>query len=327
MKTFVCVFLASVSLASASIQAERNELEVSVEEVLPQDEGPSVQEFYGYMQEALEDKDWWAVIDFAEIVLYNFSDSPFVQEIPFHIGKAYYELKQHELANNSLTEYLKKSLSPKHFEDAIEMKFSIAEFYREGGKKRLFGSHKLPAILSAEEDAIQIYDEVITTLPHDELAAKALLGKAELQATLDDFKPSVETLQTLIRRFPKHELAAESFLRINKVYLQQCKVDHLDPDLLELAEMNLRKFKLAFPREVRLQQAESAFRELQEMFAQNLLETGVFFQKRKQNEASMIYYSKIVAKYPGSKAALEAKNRMSSLPTKEANSKVDHQNA
>jgi hypothetical protein len=39
------------------------------------------------------------------------------------------------------------------------MKFAIAEFFREGGKMRLFGSHKLPAIMPAREDALKIYDE------------------------------------------------------------------------------------------------------------------------------------------------------------------------
>lgn len=294
--------------------------ENSVAEVQPQDvemQTPSVQEFYSYLQEAVDDEDWWSVIDFGEIVLYHFPESPFSQEIPFSIGLAYYHLKQHELANIALSEYLNKSTSPKHFEEAIEMKFAIAEFFRTGGKKRLFGSHKLPAIVPAREDALKIYDEVITTLPHHDIAIRALLGKAEIQVDFEDFKPGIETLQLLIRRFPKHDLAAEGYLQINKIYLKQCQAQHLDPNLLDLAEVNLQKFQLAFPREPRVAEATAAMEEMKELYAKNLLETGQFFQKRKQNDASKIYYSKVIAKYPDTHAADDAREKLAKLQTKE----------
>ena len=289
-------------------------------EVQPQDveaQAPSVQEFYAYMQEAVDDEDWWSAIDFGEIVLYHFPDSPFSQEIPFLIGMAYYRLNQFELANTALGEYLKNSTSPKRFEDAIEMKFAIAEFFRGGGKKRLFGSHKLPAIMPAREDALKIYDEVITTLPHHDISIRSLLGKAEIQVDFEDFKPAIETLQLLIRRFPKHDLAAEGFLQINKIYLKQCQAQHLDPNLLDLAEVNLQKFQLAFPREPRLTDAVAALQEMKELYAKNLLETGLFFQKRKQNDASIIYFSKVIAKYPDTHAADDAREKLAKLQTKE----------
>ena len=304
----LCAFVTISSLAFSQ--------EVPVEEVLPQDvvaQEPSVQEFYSYMQEAIDDEDWWSAIDFGEIVLYHFPESPFGQEIPYLIGMAYYHLQQYELANEALSEYLKKSTSPKHFEEAIETKFTIAEFFRQGGKKRLFGSHKLPAILPAREDALKIYDEVITTLPHHDISIHALLGKAEIQAYNEDFKPSIETLQLLIHRFPKHDFAAEGFLQINKVYLQQCKVEHLDPNLLDLAEVNLHKFTLAFPREPRLADAQAALKEMKELYAVNLLETGEFFQRRKQSDASIIYFSKLIAKYPDSDSAAIARTKLEAL--------------
>ncbi len=293
--------------------------EQPVVEVQPQDvesTAPSVQEFYSYMQEAIDDEDWWSAIDFGEIVLYHFPESPFNQEIPFLIGMAYYRLNQYELANTALSEYLKKSVSPKHFEDAIEMKFTIAEFFRTGGKKRLFGSHKLPAIMPALEDALKIYDEVITTLPHHDIAIRALLGKAEIQVYYDDFKPAVETLQLLIHRFIKHDLAAEGYLQINKIYLKQCQAQHLDPNLLDLAEVNLQKFQIAFPREPRLADATAALGEMKELYAKNLLETGKFFQKRKQNDASIIYFTKVLAKYPETHAADAARDRIANLQMK-----------
>ena len=283
------------------------------EDLVFDSEGPGATEFNQYLQEALADKDWWAVIDYADVLAYHFPTSPFVQETAYLMGFAFFQMGQYEHANESLSAYLTHSSQHSHFEEAIQMKFEIAEAFHKGKRKRLFGSHKMPAWLPAKEDAIAIYDEVISTVPHSELASKSLLAKADIQAELYDFKSSVETLSQLIRRFPKEEGAAEAYLQINKVYLSQCKNTSLDLDLLDLANVNLRKFRLAFPREPRLEEAEQILSETEELFAQNLYETGRFFERTGKPSASVLYYNKVVSKYPLTKAAASAKEKLDVL--------------
>lgn len=302
MKKFVFALLASFSVLTA--------LE---EEDLNWDEGPSVQEYNSALQQAISLGDWWRVIDYANIISYNFPTTPFAQEISYIIGEAYYKLDQLEYANEAFTAYLNHAAAPKHFEEAIEYKFNIAERFAAGEKKRLFSSPKMPAWVPAKEDSIAIFDEVIAGLPHSEFAIKALLSKARVQSYFEDFKPSLETLDLLIRRFPKHELAAEAYLEKERVYLMQCQAKNLDPDVLDMAEVNLRKFHLAFPREPRFAESEKLFSEMQEIFAQNLLETGAFFEKTKKIPASKIYYNKVVAKYPKTQAAAVALEKLSYL--------------
>jgi outer membrane assembly lipoprotein YfiO len=287
------------------------------EDLVFDSEGPGATEYNNYLQEALADQDWWAVIDYADILAYHFPVSPFVQETAYLMGYAYFQMGQYEHANESLSAYLNHSSSHSHFEEAIQMKFEIAEAYHNGKRKRLFGSHKMPAWLPAKEDAIEIYDEVISTMPHSELAAKSLLAKADILAELEDYKPSIETLSQLIRRFPKDEAAAEAYLQINRVYLSQCKNTSLDLDLLDLANVNLRKFRLAFPREPKLEEAEKIFANTEELFAQNLYETGRFFERTNKPSASVIYYNKVVSKYPQTKAAASAKEKLDVLAKNE----------
>lgn len=282
-------------------------------ELIWDDEGESVLEFNTYLQEAIEDQDWWAVIDYAELISYHFPQSPFAEETAFLIGEAYFKMDQLELANEAFSSYLSHVVSPKRFEDAVQYKFTIAEQFKNGVKKPLFGSHKLPKIVSGKEDAVQIYDDVITTFPHHEMAVRALLGKAQVQAELEDFKPSLETLDLLIRRFPKHELAASAYLQKSHVYLMECQERSLDPALLDLADVNLNKFRLAFPRESRISQAEEELLQMKEIFAQHLFDTGKFFEKTKKIPASIIYYSKVIAKYPETKAASRAKVKLEDL--------------
>lgn len=275
--------------------------------------GPSVQEYNSALQQAISAGKWWDVIDYAEIISYNFPTSPFAQEASYLMGEAYYKLGEFESANECFTAYLNHVASPRHFEEAIEYKFNIAEQFANGTKKRLFGSVKMPAWVPAKEDSIEIYDEVIASLPHSDIAAKSFLSKARIQAYTEDFKPSIETLDLLIRRFPKHELAAEGYLEKSRVYLAQCQIESLDPDVLDLTEVNLRKFRLAFPRDPKLEEAEKIFSQMQEMFAQSLFETGCFFEKTKKTPASLIYFNKVIAKYPKTEAAAASREKIEML--------------
>jgi outer membrane protein assembly factor BamD (BamD/ComL family) len=303
MKKFV--FVAFFAFSSLSALEE--------EELTWENKGPSVQEYNSYLQDAIAAQDWWKVVDYAALISYNFPTSPFAQETAFIMGEAYYNLEQFEYSNQCFTSYLNHALSPKHFEEAIQYKFTIAEKFGSGTKKRLFGSHKMPAWLSAKENALEIYEEVVAALPHADISAQALLNKAKIQAEFEDFKPSIESLDLLIRRFPKSDLAAEAFLEKSRVYFQQCQGQNLDPDVLDLADVSLRKFHLTFPREPRLAEAEKIFQDMQEIFAKNLFETGQFFERTKKIPASIIYYTKVIAKYPDTQTAAIAREKLEIL--------------
>src|SRR5579872_324275 len=170
----------------------------------------SAQEHFSTLMRAHENKNWKQLIDEASLLMTTFPSSPFAQEALFYLGVGYFHFNDFEIANQHFSNYLKKQATPKHFEEAIEFKFSIAEKYQEGAKKHIMGWGIMPQWVPAQEDAIAIYDEVITALPHHELGAKALFGKAKLLMQDEDYKASIETFQTLIRRFPKSPLAPES---------------------------------------------------------------------------------------------------------------------
>lgn len=276
----------------------------------------SAQDHYHSMMDAHEKKEWKELIKQATILNDNFQTSPFGQEAVFYLGIGHFHLEDLELANKHFSSYLKRQVTPKHFEEAIQHKFTIAEKFHLGGKKHLFGMETLPQWMPAKDDALTIYEEVITALPHHDLAAQAYFGKAKLQLENEDYKASIETYQMLIRRFPKHPLAIESYIGIEQVYFGQSQEEYPDPDLLDLAEINLRKFKENFPSEEKYTLAENIFTQMRSLYAGNLYETAKFFQKTKKNNAAAIYYKKIIAKYPETQAAIASKKRLEMLEKK-----------
>jgi outer membrane protein assembly factor BamD (BamD/ComL family) len=273
----------------------------------------SVQECFAKATDAYGRKAWEELVQHSLIVVKNFPTTPFSQEATFYLGVGYFHLRDYELSNKQFSSYLKRQTTPRHFEEAIQYKFDIAERFQQGAKKHLMGWETMPKWAPAKEDAVAIYDEVITALPHHDLGARALYGKAKLLVIDQDYKAAIEAYQTLIRRFPKNSLAAEAYLGIGEIYLTQCQAEYPDPDFLDLAQINLRKFHQEFPGEKRVAQAEKAIVSMKEIYAQSLYETGQFFERTKKPNASLIYYSKVLSNYPETKIASQAQDRLKTL--------------
>jgi outer membrane protein assembly factor BamD (BamD/ComL family) len=271
----------------------------------------SVQEHYSAAMEAYGKENWDELIRHSVIVIRNFSSSPFAGEVCFFLGVGYFQTGEYEFSNRFLTKYLKNLATPRNFEEAIQLKFRIAEKYHHGARKHVLGVENLPKWVPAREEAVAIYDEVITALPHHELAARALFGKARLLLEIGEFKSSIETFQVLIRRFPKHPLAAESYIGIGEVYLVQAQKEYPDQDFLDLAEINLRRFRHDFPGEEKLCLGEKMFLEMKEVYASDFYDTARFYERTDKPQAAYLYYTRILAKYPETKVCELVHRRLS----------------
>jgi outer membrane protein assembly factor BamD (BamD/ComL family) len=306
--------LFSTPIASYAAYTFKNGKLIKSEEVATM----SVQEHYSAAIDAHQQENWEELIHHCVIVIKNFASSPFAQETYFYLGVGYFHTGEFEFSNRFLTKYLKKQAALKYFEEAIQYKFEIAEKYRKGARKHILGMENMPKWVPARNEAIAIYDEVITALPHHELAAQALFGKAKLLLKDEEYKSSIEAYHTLIRRFPKHPLAAESYIGVCEVYLAQSQAEYPDQDFLDLSEINLRKFRMNFPGDEKIAVAEKMLLDMKEVYASDLYDTGRFYERTNKAQAAYIYYTRILAKYPGTKVSEFANKRLSRMNIKPA---------
>lgn len=279
----------------------------------------SAQDHHSNVLELYQSKNWKALEKESLIVLKNFAPSPFARDATYFLGVAYFYQDDFEMANYQFTDYLTSQSTPKYFEEAIQYKFEIAEQFRGGARKHLMGFKSMPKWLGASSEAISIYDEVISALPHHNLAAHSYFGKAQVYVKKEDWRSSIESYQTLIRRFPKHPLAVESFIGIGEVHLKQSQSQYPDPDYLDLAELNLRKFRSSFPNEEKLSVAEKNYAHMRDQYALDLFETARFYERTNKWGAAKIYYTKIVNKYPHSYVAEKSHKRLDAVQEK-----IDH---
>lgn len=272
---------------------------VDVEEVatLP------VEEHYRLGIEAYNDCLWETALHNFRAIVCSYPNANCTLDCYFYQGVCYFYLDELDFANEAFSLYLKKQNNPKFFEETIEYKFYIAERFRCGARKRFFGTKQLPKWASGRGLGLQIYDEVICSLPAHDLAARALYYKGVLLWEDDAFRESIDSFQALIRRFPKHELAPDSYLAIADVYVEQSCSEFQNPDLLALATINLRKFSRDFPRDERIELVEERVQWMKESFARGLYEIGRFYERKGEPEAAAIYFSKAIKDFPDTEIA------------------------
>lgn len=262
---------------------------------------------------ALEHKDWHEASYQFNIVTVNFPETTYGQDAYFYLGVSYYELGDFEWANEAFSQYLKCNQNPKLFEEAVTYKLAIANQFRDGAKTRFFGWKSMPQWMPSESLAIEIYDEVIASMPCHDIAATALYTKARYLWTQRDYEESIGVYQQLIRRFPKHELAPQSYLAISKIYLEQSQSDIQNPDILAFEQINLKRFSQEFPREELVAEVEKDLMEMKECFAKSLFETGQYYERVDRIGASIIYYQNAIDQFPDTVIAKRCQSRLNWL--------------
>lgn len=257
-------------------------------------------------------ENWRKASNEFEKLIYFFPASETAAEASFYLGICYYEMNELDFANTEFSAYLKTTSHPEFFEQAIFYKYWIAEKLKTS-KRRPFKYRYLPKWLPGQSLALEVYDEIVMTVPNHELAVCALFSKAELLQKMREYRESIETYQTLIRRFPRHELTPDSYLRISQAYYQLSQIEFQNPDLLGLAELNARKFKEDFPRDERVETAEKYSLLITEVYAQGLCSVGQFYERTHHPEAAAIYYQSAIEDYPNTKVAAYCRCRLNHL--------------
>lgn len=311
-KTFYTLMIAAAALTAGSASAAPK---IYAGKMRDADLVPSLplEEHWQRAVKAYEEGDNREAVKHFNVLSVNSADSPEGQSANYYLGLCYYERQEYDWANEAFTRYIKGHGEPEHFEEAIRYKFAIAEHLRGGAKRRFYGTKHLPRWADGKRQALDIYDEVIVAMPLSDYAARALYAKGCLQKELQRYKDAVESLQAVVKRFPKHEMAPEAYLEINQVYLDQCKTEFQNPDLIAFAEMNVRRFRRDFPKEPRIRDAEQDVMRTKEVYAQGLYDIGIFYEKVKEPLASVIYYDKTVREFPETAVASKCRFRLSKL--------------
>ncbi len=277
-----------------------------------------IEEHYNAGVASIQAKKWDEAIKHFRIITISFPKAELTQKAHYFLGIAYYEVDDLEMANQKLSEYLQISaLSSQknslYFLQAFKYKLAIAERYQRGEKGRLFHHGKMPKWRPAQEDALEIYNEIINTLANNDLVAKALICKGLLLKKEKEYKEAIQTFQTAIKKFPKSATALQAYVLIAKTYLKQCRHEMQNADLLGLSQLNSKKLTADFPKAKEAKLIAQYIKEMSELYAQSLYETGELYERKSHPKAAVLYYHIAVHKFPDTQAATLCHERLTHL--------------
>ncbi len=286
----------------------------------------SEEEKFAALKSSYEGKEWVEVLSATEGMIAAFPESVFLKEIHFFRAVAYFHQNDPDLSNRYLSSFLEIEGNSRYFEEAVKYKYFIAEKFENGFYGHLFGVAALPKLESMWETAYQLYDEVIMILPRSEMATKALFRKAAMYRTDEMFDESIDTYANLIRRFPRDALAQQAYVEIVKVYRAQLKALYLDPKCYELALSNKKKFDIEYPSSPLKIEMEEVVADIVNFFAEDVYKSALYFDKKKNPESCMMYLKTLISKYPTSKYAPLAMQKLTAyeLTSDKMKKKIDH---
>lgn len=270
----------------------------------------SASDYYQKFIHAIESQNYkWAEY-YGTTLLSAYPKSQFFTEVCFAMGKMYFAQQKLDLANSFFSECINKQEVSKNFNEVFKYKLQIAQEYERGVRKPLFQSKLAPNWSSGKEESLQICEEIIMSLPKDNLAAEALFCKSQILLSKKKYQDSIHTLEKLIDRFPNHSLALQGYIQIGKIYLLQTSKQFPDPDHLELARINLEKMQTSFPNDSKVEELKELFNQMESLFAERLFIVAKHYDLMKKPESAAIYYSAIIQEYPNTEQAKVSKNLM-----------------
>jgi len=278
----------------------------------------SFDQLYTNLQDSLDRQDLKRAKQSAESIVDAYNDHPMCSEVYYQLATLYLKDGEYELALEAVEQYLKKDATLRFYEEAYRIKLEVAHRFAKGFRKHVAGWKLLPKWMPAQEEALDLYDEIQGAVPRSEIAAEALFAKGSLQLHLGDHKSSLDTFQIFLKKFGQHPLAPHAHIKIGDIYITNTKNQINDDSFLALERLNFQRFKDNFPSDPRLRIAEGQIKALEELLAEGMYEIAAYYKRTKRPDAALLYYTQVVTLYPKSVVAHKAINTIQYLRGKYA---------
>ncbi|WP_201456562.1 tetratricopeptide repeat protein [Chlamydia sp. 17-3921] len=269
----------------------------------------SAEEYFSQGQEFLQNKNYRKALLCFGIILHHFPTDPLHTQAIALAGECYFKQSQPDLADKMFSAYLQKP-DAEYSEELFSMKYSIAESFSQGKRKHLFLMEGFPKLENADEDALRIYDEVLTAFPNKDLGAQALYSKAILLIIKKDLMNAEKILKKLTQQFPSHPLSSQAFVKLSEIYLQQAQKEPHNVHYLSLAHLNEETMKKQHPTHPLNLTVAKNVQAMCERYASGLYATGRFYEKKKKPSAAIIYYNTARESYPQTSLVAKCNKRL-----------------
>ena len=237
-----------------------------------------------------------------------YPDSELSPEAQFQIGELYEARGDYERASKEYQKVVSNWRSSELFDKVVEKQYEIADrFYREEvkrlGRFRPFRGRYI-------RKAIRIYELVIENAPFGAPAAQAQYRIADCYFTLRQYLEATYEYQKVLDEYPASDWAGQAMHGLAMCYYKQALPAEYDQTIARKAIEQFRLFTGMYPDDPRTKEAAERIAELREEMARQQLVIARFYERVEKPDSARVYYRIVVAKYAGTRAANEAREKL-----------------
>ena len=237
-----------------------------------------------------------------------YPDSDLCPEAQFQVGQLYEAMGDYERASKEYQKVIANWRASNLFDKVIAKQYEIADrFYQQElarlGRFRLLRGRYL-------RKAIHIYEQVIEDAPFGPAAAQAQYRIAECYFALGQYLEATYEYQKVLDEYPSSEWAGQAMYGLGMCYCKQALPAEYDQTLAHKAIEQFELFGEMYPDDPKTDEAGARIAELREEIARQQLVIARFYEKVEKPDSAQIYYRIVVAKYPNTDAAAEARAKL-----------------
>jgi outer membrane protein assembly factor BamD (BamD/ComL family) len=214
--------------------------------------------------------------------------------------------KDYHKAHLTLQEFLNQFAGMGLTSEALRLEFVIAETYLAGAKRKVMG---LP-LLSGEDLAFGILDEISVDYPEAELAELAIKTKADYLFRKGEHSLAELEYSRLLREFPQSRYHQFCFRRSAEAALASFQgIDYDDTALIE-AEERYRDYQRAYPAAAQHEGVDLILDGIREARAEKEFTVGQYYERTDHLRSAVFHYDLIRQRWPDTLAATKATSRL-----------------
>lgn len=189
---------------------------------------------------------------------------------------------------------------------AMERLYAIGVAFLQGQKRTFLKVLKLPAF----DDGVNLMWDIADRAGNSPIALQALTTLAENQERREQYFDAYQTWAEVATRWPTGKTGRQALLRMAQELHASYTGPAYDAGALASARSYYEDFIARYPAIAEEMNVAAELELIQEQLAYKQYETGFYYERTGKPDVANMYYQKVLAEWPNSKAAIMASNRL-----------------
>jgi len=190
--------------------------------------------------------------------------------------------------------------------EALRLEFIVAEAYLSGVKRKLLGFK----LLSGEDTALRILDDISIDYPEQPLAVAAIKTKADYRFKKGDHALAELEYARLLKEYPRSRYHQYALSRTAESALASFGGVDYDAAALIEAEERYDEYRTRYPGAAQREGVGLVLDGIAEQRAEKEFQIGRYYDRTDHLNSAIFYYRSVIANWPDSVAARKAQSRL-----------------